>query len=40
VLARCVIAVQWIPGNILTELGTRGALLLARDTVLRGITAR
>jgi AcrR family transcriptional regulator len=40
VLARCVITVQWIPENILTDLGTRGALLLARDTVLRGITAR
>jgi AcrR family transcriptional regulator len=39
-LARCVITVQWIPENILTELGTRPALLLARDTVLRGIAAR
>jgi AcrR family transcriptional regulator len=38
-LARCVISVQWIPENILTSLGTRGALLLARDTVLRGIAA-
>jgi AcrR family transcriptional regulator len=36
-LARCVITVQWIPENILAELGTRRALLLARDTVLRGI---
>ena len=39
-LARCVITVQWIPENILTELGTRRALLLARDTVLRGIAVR
>jgi hypothetical protein len=39
-LARCVITVQWIPENILTELGTRLALLLARDTVLRGIAVR
>ena len=36
-LARCVISVQWIPENILTSLGTREALLLARDTVLRGL---
>lgn len=39
-LARCVIDVMWIPENILTELGTRDALLLARDTVLRGIAVR
>ena len=36
-LARYVITVQWIPENILAALGTRRALLLARDTVLRGI---
>jgi AcrR family transcriptional regulator len=39
-LARCVLTVQWVPENILTELGTRRALLLARDTVLHGIAAR
>jgi AcrR family transcriptional regulator len=36
-LARCVIGVQWIPENILRELGTRQSLIHARDTVLRGI---
>lgn len=36
-LARCVIGEQWIPENILSELGTRESLILARDTVLRGI---
>jgi AcrR family transcriptional regulator len=39
-LARYVITVQWIPENILAALGTRRALLLARDTVLRGIAIR
>ncbi|MBV9092245.1 MAG: TetR/AcrR family transcriptional regulator [Mycobacteriaceae bacterium] len=40
VLSRCVIAVQWIPENILQELGTRNSLIHVRDTVLRGVTAR
>jgi AcrR family transcriptional regulator len=39
-LARCVIGEQWIPENILRELGTRHSLILARDTVLRGIAIR
>jgi AcrR family transcriptional regulator len=39
-LARCVIGVQWIPENILNELGTRESLVHARDTVLRGIAIR
>jgi len=39
-LARCVIGVQWIPENILRQVGTRQALLLARDTSLRGIVDR
>lgn len=39
-LARCVIGVQWIPENILRELGTRQSLIHARDTVLRGIAIR
>ena len=39
-LARCVIGVQWIPENILQELGTNRALVHARDTVLRGIAIR
>jgi len=36
-LARCVIGMQWIPENILRAVGTRAALLHARDTVLRGV---
>jgi AcrR family transcriptional regulator len=40
ILARCVIGVQWIPENILRELGTRESLIHARDTVLRGIAIR
>jgi AcrR family transcriptional regulator len=39
-LARCVIGMQWIPENILRAVGTRGALLHARDTVLRGVAVR
>lgn len=39
-LARCVIAEQWIPENILRDIGTRQSLIHARDTVLRGIAVR
>ncbi|UXA19766.1 TetR/AcrR family transcriptional regulator [Mycobacterium sp. SMC-4] len=39
-LARCIIGEQWIPENILQEIGTRNALVLARDTTLRGIAVR
>ncbi|KWX67439.1 TetR/AcrR family transcriptional regulator [Mycobacterium sp. NAZ190054] len=39
-LARCIIGEQWIPENILREIGTRKALILARDTVLRGVAVR
>ncbi|MDO3636692.1 TetR/AcrR family transcriptional regulator [Mycolicibacterium arseniciresistens] len=39
-LSRCIIGEQWIPENILQEIGTRNALILARDTTLRGITIR
>ncbi len=39
-LARCVIGVQWIPENISLELGPRGSLIHARDTVIRGVTSR
>ncbi|AFM16718.1 transcriptional regulator [Mycolicibacterium chubuense NBB4] len=39
-LTRCIIGEQWIPENILAEIGTRNALILARDTVLRGIAVR
>ena len=36
-LARCVLDVLWIPENILRAAGKRGALIHARDTVLRGV---
>jgi AcrR family transcriptional regulator len=39
-LARCVLDVLWIPENILRAAGRRGALVHARDTVLRGVGAR
>ncbi|WP_172832566.1 TetR/AcrR family transcriptional regulator [Mycobacterium asiaticum] len=39
-LARCIIGEQWIPENILRNIGTRNSLLLARDTTLRGIAHR
>ena len=39
-LARCVIGIQWIPENILQDLGTRDSLILSRDTVLRGVAVR
>ncbi|CAM3140406.1 TetR family transcriptional regulator [Mycobacterium intermedium] len=39
-LARAVIGVQWIPENILSAVGTRASLILARDTVLRGAAVR
>lgn len=39
-LARCIIGEQWIPENILRDIGTRRSLLLARDTTLRGIAVR
>lgn len=39
-LTRCIIGEQWIPENILQVIGTRNALILARDTILRGISVR
>ncbi|WP_068279120.1 TetR/AcrR family transcriptional regulator [Aldersonia kunmingensis] len=39
-LARCVIGVQWIPENILLQVGTRNALVHVRDTVVRGVAER
>lgn len=39
-LARCLIGLQWIPENILGEVGKRAALLHVRDTVLRGVAVR
>jgi AcrR family transcriptional regulator len=40
VLARCVLDVLWIPESILRKAGRRGALLHARETVLRGVAER
>ena len=39
-LARSIIGMQWIPENILRAVGTRSSLILARDTVLRGVAIR
>lgn len=39
-LTRCIIGEQWIPENILADIGVRNALILARDTVLRGVAVR
>jgi len=39
-LARSIIGMQWIPENILRAVGTRASLILARDTVLRGVAVR
>jgi AcrR family transcriptional regulator len=39
-LARCVLDVLWMPENILRGAGKRAALVLARDTVLRGVVDR
>ncbi|MGO9510948.1 MAG: TetR family transcriptional regulator, partial [Mycobacterium sp.] len=39
-LARCTIGIQWIPENILRAVGKRSSLILARDTVLRGVAVR
>lgn len=38
-LARCMIAVGWIPENILRDIGTRASLTHVRDTTLRGVVA-
>jgi len=37
-LARSMIAVGWIPENILHDLGTRRSLIHLRDTAIRGVT--
>jgi AcrR family transcriptional regulator len=39
-LSRCVMDVLWMPENIVVELGIRAALVLARDTVVRGVAVR
>lgn len=39
-LSRCVMDVLWMPENIVRAEGTRAALTLARDTVVRGVADR
>ena len=39
-LSRCVMDVLWMPENIVRDLGTRAALICARDTVVRGVAVR
>jgi AcrR family transcriptional regulator len=39
-LSRCVVGLQWIPENILADIGKRAGLVHARDTVLRGAAVR
>jgi len=36
-LARCVIGLQWLPENILRDIGTSASLAHVRDTLLRGV---
>jgi AcrR family transcriptional regulator len=37
VLARCIIGLQWLPENILRDIGTSASLGYVRDTLLRGV---
>jgi AcrR family transcriptional regulator len=39
-LARCVISLQWLPENILRDIGASASLAHVRDTLLRGVAAR
>jgi AcrR family transcriptional regulator len=39
-LSSCVVGVQWLPENILQDVGKRAGLVHARDTVLRGVAVR
>jgi AcrR family transcriptional regulator len=39
-LSRCVMDVLWMPDNIVRAQGTRAALILSRDTVVRGVADR
>jgi AcrR family transcriptional regulator len=36
-LARCVIGLEWIPENILHDIGMRPSLIHVRDTLIRGV---
>jgi AcrR family transcriptional regulator len=37
ILARCVIGLQWLPENIVRDIGTSASLVQVRDTLLRGV---
>lgn len=37
ILARCVIGLQWVPENIVRDIGTRASQIHLRDTLLRGV---
>ena len=39
-LSRCVMDVLWMPENLVRGIGTRSAIVSARDTVVRGIAQR
>ena len=39
-LSRCVMDLLWMPENIVRTEGTRPALMISRDTVVRGIADR
>nr|WP_234782961.1 TetR/AcrR family transcriptional regulator [Mycolicibacter sinensis] len=39
-LSRCVMDLLWVPENIVRAQGTRAALILARDTLVRGAAER
>ncbi|OBY29153.1 TetR family transcriptional regulator, partial [Mycolicibacter kumamotonensis] len=39
-LSRCVMDLLWMPENIVRGQGTRAALILARDTLIRGAAER
>lgn len=39
-LSRCVMDLLWMPENIVRSAGTRTALTLARDTLIRGAAER
>ena len=36
-LARCVLGLQWVPENIVRDIGTRASQIHLRDTLLRGV---
>jgi hypothetical protein len=39
-LSRCVMDILWMPENIVRSQGKHAALVVARDTVVRGVAER